>query len=74
MPVMDGPTALYEIRALEAKLGRDPVPIIAVTANVMAHQVAEYLMQGFDSCLAKPLNSNDMALVITTFVAQARKS
>ena len=74
MPVMDGPTALYEIRALEAKLGRDPVPIIAVTANVMAHQVAEYLTQGFDSCLAKPLNSSDMAMVITTFVAQARKS
>ena len=74
MPVMDGPTALYEIRALEEKLGRDPVPIIAVTANVMTHQVAEYLTQGFDSCLAKPLNSSDMAMVITTFVAQARKS
>jgi len=74
MPVMDGPTALYEIRALEAKLGREPVPIIAVTANVMAHQVAEYLTLGFDSCLAKPLNSGDMALVISTFVAQARKS
>ena len=74
MPVMDGPTALSQIRALESKLSRPPVPIIAVTANVMAHQIAEYLTMGFDSCLAKPLNSSDMALAISTFVAQAPKS
>ena len=74
MPVMDGPAALHEIRALEAKLGRKPVPIIAVTANVMAHQVSEYLTQGFDSCLSKPLNSSDMAFAISTYVGQARKS
>ena len=57
MPVMDGPTALLNIRAMEAKLGGKAMPIIAVTANVMAHQVADYIMVGFDTCLAKPINS-----------------
>ena len=74
MPVMDGPAALREIRALETSSRRHPVPIIAVTANVMAHQIAEYLSMGFDSCLAKPLNSGDMALTISTFIAEARKN
>jgi PAS domain S-box-containing protein len=70
MPVMDGPTALREIRALEAEQKRPPVPILAVTANVMAHQVAEYLIMGFDHCIAKPINSIDLALAIQSVLAE----
>ncbi|MDB5658233.1 MAG: hybrid sensor histidine kinase/response regulator [Cypionkella sp.] len=68
MPVMDGPTALREIRALEAARSLPPIPIIAVTANVMAHQVADYLSWGFDSCLAKPISSIDLSLAVGALV------
>ncbi len=73
MPVMDGPTALREIRALESTQDRDPIPIIAVTANVMAHQISDYLVMGFDSCLAKPLNSSDLVMAINSFVARLKQ-
>ncbi|MGV8985918.1 MAG: ATP-binding protein [Cypionkella sp.] len=72
MPVMDGPTALHAIRALEAAQGATPVAILAVTANVMAHQVAEYLSFGFDSCIGKPISSAELSSVIGTLVAAKR--
>ncbi|MDP4034039.1 MAG: PAS domain S-box protein [Pseudorhodobacter sp.] len=71
MPVMDGPTALRRIRALETEHGGPEVPVIAVTANVMAHQVAEYLSLGFDSCLAKPINSTDLSIAIKSLIRTA---
>ncbi|WP_293900872.1 ATP-binding protein [Phenylobacterium sp.] len=55
MPVMDGPTATRTIRALEAETGRARTPIVAVTANAMAHQVAEYTADGMDGVIAKPI-------------------
>jgi signal transduction histidine kinase/CheY-like chemotaxis protein len=56
MPVMDGPTATQTIRAREAESGRARIPIIALTANVMAHQTAAYLAAGMDEVAAKPIN------------------
>ena len=55
MPRMDGPTATRRIRQLEASLGRDRTPIIALTANAMSHQVAEYAAIGMDGFVAKPI-------------------
>lgn len=55
MPRMDGPGAARAIRAAEAASGRARTPIIALTANVMTHQVAEYLGAGMDRWVAKPL-------------------
>lgn len=55
MPVMDGPTATKAIRARERILGRKPVPIVALTANAMSHQVQEYLGCGMDAFVSKPL-------------------
>jgi CheY-like chemotaxis protein len=74
MPVMDGPTALRKIRALEALHGVPPIPIIAVTANVMAHQIADYIALGFDSCISKPISSIDLSLAISSLVGSAAKS
>ena len=69
MPVMDGLSALREIRELERKAGGRPLPIIAITANVMAHQISEYLTSGFDLCLAKPLDSAQLAFGIKSLLA-----
>jgi len=54
MPVTDGIAATREIRRLEAAGGRVRTPIIALSANVMAHQTAEYLAIGMDAVVGKP--------------------
>ncbi|HEX7947607.1 MAG TPA: ATP-binding protein [Phenylobacterium sp.] len=56
MPVMDGPTAAMTIRAREALTGRARTPIVAVTANTQAHQVASYRAAGMDDVVGKPIN------------------
>jgi signal transduction histidine kinase len=55
MPKMDGPTAVGIIRQREVATGRARTPIIALTANVMTHQINEYLACGMDTCVGKPL-------------------
>ncbi len=55
MPDIDGVSVLNEIRAREKARGRGSVPILAFTANAMAHQVESYMRAGFDDCLTKPL-------------------
>ena len=60
MPVMDGPTATMTIRAREAVLGRPRTPILAVTANTMAHQLASYRAAGMDDVIPKPLNVTEL--------------
>ncbi|MGH6909474.1 MAG: ATP-binding protein, partial [Phenylobacterium sp.] len=54
MPVMDGPTATRTIRARERMIGRR-TPILALTANAMAHHEAEYRAAGMDGLVAKPI-------------------
>ncbi len=55
MPEMDGPTAAAAIRRAEAETGRARTPIVALTANVMPHQVARYRQVGMDGHVAKPV-------------------
>jgi CheY-like chemotaxis protein len=66
MPVKDGLTALSEIRAQEDALSLAPVPVIAVTANAMPHQVADYLIAGFDTHLTKPFKQAELLHAIAT--------
>jgi PAS domain S-box-containing protein len=62
MPVLDGMGALRAIR--NAQTG-PPIPAIAVTANAMAHQVAEYLDAGFDGHVPKPFRRADLLQAIS---------
>jgi PAS domain S-box-containing protein len=55
MPVMDGPAAARIIRQREAATGRAMTPIIALTANVMSHQVRDYELAGMNGWVAKPI-------------------
>ncbi len=64
MPVMDGPTATRRIRTLEAEMHRPRTPIIALTANIMSHQVTQYLDAGMDAHLAKPIVAEDLFRVV----------
>jgi signal transduction histidine kinase/ActR/RegA family two-component response regulator len=54
MPNMDGIEATRRIRALPGPAGH--TPIVATTANVMAHQIEAYRQVGMDGHVAKPIS------------------
>ena len=56
MPCMSGVEATLAIRAREALTGRRRTPIVAVTANAMTHQIAEYKAAGMDGVVSKPVS------------------
>ena len=62
MPEMDGVAATLAIRALAAPAGH--IPILAMTANVMAEQVQSYRDVGMDDVVAKPLNPAELDAAI----------
>jgi signal transduction histidine kinase len=55
MPELSGDAAAREIRRLEQEHGWPRTPILALTANVMAHQLADYGAAGMDGHVAKPI-------------------
>jgi CheY-like chemotaxis protein len=55
MPVKDGLAATREMRALEAKTGAKPTPIIMLTANAGENHRREALAAGADLHVAKPV-------------------
>tara|TARA_R110002124_G_scaffold86271_3_gene223296 strand:+ start:5176 stop:6948 length:1773 start_codon:yes stop_codon:yes gene_type:complete len=55
MPVMDGMTAVAEIRAAEARTAGSRTPIIMLTANAMPEHVKAGRLVGADAHLAKPI-------------------
>ncbi|PIB93830.1 hybrid sensor histidine kinase/response regulator [Caulobacter sp. FWC2] len=72
MPVLDGVEAARAIRALESEQGRVRTPIIAVTANALAHQVEDYLAAGMDGHVAKPIEVTKLYDAIQAAMTAAR--
>ena len=56
MPVMDGLTAVREIRAVEGRTGRRTTPIIMLTANASADHILASSEAGADGHLTKPIS------------------
>ncbi len=71
MPEMSGSEATSTIRAIEKERGLAPVPIVALTANAMKHQVADYMNVGFDAHVGKPVRRNDLAASMVRLLANA---
>ncbi|MFK0298832.1 ATP-binding protein [Brevundimonas sp. NPDC090276] len=65
MPEMDGPTATSIIRRRELDSGQARTPILALTANAMDHQLAEYRQAGMDGLVAKPIEIEKLFAAIT---------
>ena len=63
MPVMDGVEATRRIRALPGPGSQ--VPIVALTANVLAAQKTLYASVGMNGCLAKPLSPTALAMELS---------
>ena len=70
MPRMDGIEATHRIRSLKGPAGA--VPILAMTANALAHQQAGYLAAGMDGAIAKPLSPTALAQAIATALITER--
>ena len=65
MPVMDGLTAVSEIRAAEARSGAVRTPIVMLTANAMPEHVRAGQLAGADGHLTKPLTPSSLFAALT---------
>ena len=64
MPVLDGYEATRQIRAWEAQMGREALPIIAVTADAFAEDQTRCRDAGMDDFLPKPIKSSALSEVL----------
>jgi signal transduction histidine kinase/ActR/RegA family two-component response regulator len=64
MPEMDGFEATRRIRAHEQRNGRKPVPIVALTANVIRGDRERCLAAGMDGYLGKPFQARELRAAV----------
>ena len=67
MPVMDGCTAARMIRASSHPQART-IPIIALTANAFAEDVARALTSGMNYHIAKPIDFHQLLHALKQFI------
>ena len=67
MPVMDGPEAAKEIRALKLPQAAT-IPILAITANAFAQDIARCKAAGMNDHLAKPINIHKLLAMLALYV------
>ncbi len=68
MPEVDGYTATQKIRELEKQRGKPPVPIIAITADVMPSTRDRCLAAGMDDYLTKPLVLKELEKILAVWL------
>ncbi|GAB6038498.1 hypothetical protein JCM15519_30570 [Fundidesulfovibrio butyratiphilus] len=73
MPVMDGVEATRRIRALSDPVKRR-IPIVAMTAHAFERERERFLEAGMDVHLAKPVNPDDLARVLSRYAAKRPES
>ncbi len=66
MPIKNGIDALLELKALNY-----PSPIVAITANAMTHEVAEYISIGFNDHIKKPLERKQLIKILKQYLPQS---
>ena len=71
MPEMDGYTVAREIRRAESGTGGH-LPIVAITAGVMAEDLQQCLAAGMDVCLAKPIGLAELREELERFLSPRR--
>jgi CheY-like chemotaxis protein len=69
MPEMDGETATRTIRALPGAVA--VIPIVAMTANAMVEDRADYLASGMDDYVSKPISARALAAALTRVMQAA---
>ncbi len=71
MPIVNGVEATRAIRQQELARGLRRTPIIALTANAMAHQIVEYGAAGMDGHVSKPIQAGRLFAAIDAALANA---
>ena len=72
MPVMDGIAATLAIRGLGERV-RD-IPVVALTANAMAEEIARCRAAGMNDHVAKPIDREILLAAIARWTGQAAKT
>ncbi len=72
MPVMDGLTAIREIRRFEATARAMRTPILALTANALPEHVSASAQAGADGHIAKPIGPANLLAGVYAAVERAR--
>ena len=72
MPEMDGFDATVDLRRLERELGRRPVPVIALTADVQKGIEQRCRAAGMDSYLSKPFTRRQLADILARWLPSRR--
>lgn len=70
MPVMDGLTAVREIRLHEAVLGLPRVPVVMLTANALAEHLDKAMAAGADRHMAKPFSVEALLAMVAELTPQ----
>ena len=70
MPVMDGVTALRQLRAQEAMSGRR-TPVLMVTAHAMTGDKERFIAAGADGYVSKPMSQAALQKEITRVLTPA---
>jgi two-component system sensor histidine kinase BarA len=69
MPILDGISACLRIK--DGKTNHE-TPIIAVTAHVLPGEKEQFLQQGMDDCLAKPIDELALQQIINRWTPHAK--
>jgi CheY-like chemotaxis protein len=75
MPGMDGIEATTVIRYWEKEqlpVGREQVPIIALTANAVSGMREVYLEEGFNDYLSKPIDVSELDKILTRWIPKGK--
>jgi len=64
MPGMDGYESARRIREEEARLGRNPIPIVALTANALESDRKRCLATGMNDYMTKPFKIEELQVML----------
>ncbi|MBF0101196.1 MAG: response regulator [Desulfobacterales bacterium] len=73
MPVMDGRTAAKEIRKWEAEINKNPIPIIAMTADAMSGVREQVLEIGMNDYVTKPIDPVQVFKTLMKWIQPAKR-
>lgn len=68
MPKMSGPDATKRIRRMDGF--KSAIPIIALTADVMADNRQSYMDVGMNDCVGKPIDQAELAIAINKAIGE----
>ena len=72
MPEMDGVETFKKIRSMDDSINRN-TPVIILTANAVAGAKEQYMEEGFDSFLSKPIDPDRLEKMVLEYIPKYKK-